>query len=104
MTSSIIKAVTQTQFENCVTAFAFITLDFKIQTEAGKVVSMGDEIISCSKAFFNDGMLKNGLILGTKSLCIQQTVERLKKFHLPLYPLLLFGPCPFRCLFRCSLP
>ena len=48
MKSSIIKAVTQTQFETCVTAF----IAFEIQTKAGKVVRMGFEIISLFEGYF----------------------------------------------------
>ena len=45
--SSIIKAVTQTQFENCVTAF--IALDFKLRREK---LSGGDfEIISLFEGY-----------------------------------------------------
>ena len=44
MKSSIIKAVTQTQFETCVTAF--IALDFK------KVVGLEFEIISKLDSYF----------------------------------------------------
>ena len=45
--SSIIKAVTQTQFENCVTAF--IALDFKLRRE--KLSGCDFEIISLFEGY-----------------------------------------------------
>ena len=48
MKSSIIKAVTQTQFETCVTAF--IALDFKLRRE--KLLAFGLEIISKLDSYF----------------------------------------------------
>ena len=48
MKSTIIKAVMQTQFENCVSAF----LGSLFQTKAGKVVWMGFEIIILLEGYF----------------------------------------------------
>ena len=48
MKSTIIKVVTQTQFETCVSAF--IALVFKLRW--GKVVRMGSEIISLFGGYF----------------------------------------------------